>query len=81
MALIKQTKITKPDFVEATLVIVLALWTIIVMWLLQKAITATIISSLTMESLVVIFTAFMTIILLVIAVILADIRKELKGVY
>jgi ABC-type multidrug transport system fused ATPase/permease subunit len=81
MALIKQTKITKPDFVEATLVIVLALWTIIVMWLLQKAITAIIISSLTMESLVVIFTAFMTIIMLVIAVVLADIRKELKGVY
>ena len=81
MAIIKQTKITKPDFVEATLVIVLALWTVLVMWMLQKAITATIISSLTMESLVVIFTAFMTIVLLVIAVILADIRKELKGVY
>ncbi len=81
MAIIKRTKITKPDFVEATLVIVLALWTVLVMWMLQKAITATIISSLTMESLIVIFTAFMTIVLLVIAVILADIRKELKGVY
>jgi hypothetical protein len=81
MVILKKTKITKPDFVEASLVMILAFWIVIVLWLLQKAITATIISSLTMESLVVIFTAFMTIVLLVIAVILADIRKEMKEVY
>lgn len=81
MALIKHTKITKPDFIEATLVIILAFWIIAVLWMLRNAITASIISILTMESLNVIFLAFTTIILLVIAVILADIRKELKGVY
>jgi len=81
MAILKHTKITKPDFIEASLVIILAGWIVAVLWLLQKAITAEIISILTMESLVVIFMAFTTIILLVVAVILADIRKELKGVY
>ncbi len=81
MAILKQTKITKPDFVEASLVLILACWIIAVIWLLKAAITATIISIYTMESLNVIFLAFTTIVLLVIAVILADIRKELKGVY
>jgi Kef-type K+ transport system membrane component KefB len=81
MALLKQTKITKPDFVEASLVLILACWIIAVIWLLKSAITAKIISIYTMESLNVIFLAFTTIVLLVIAVIMADIRKELKGVY
>lgn len=81
MALIKKTKITQPDFIEASLVIVLAFWIVAVLWLLQKAITANIISELTMESLTVVFTAFMTIVLLVIAILVADVRKELKGVY
>jgi len=81
MAVLKRTKITKPDFAEVSLVIVLAFWIIAVVWLLKSAITATIISVLTMESLNVIFLAFTTIVLLVIAIILADIRKELKGVY
>jgi len=81
MALIKQTKVTKPDFIEATLVVIFAFWVIAVLWMLRAAITANIISLLTMESLVVIFGAFTTIVLLVIAIILADIRKELKGVY
>jgi hypothetical protein len=81
MPILKKTKITKPDFVEAALVMILAFWIIIVLWLLQKAVTATIISVLTMESLMVIFTAFITIVLLVLAVILADIRKEMKEVY
>jgi hypothetical protein len=81
MALLKQTKITKPDFVEASLVLILACWVTAVLWMLQKAITAEVISMLTMESLNVIFLAFTTIVLLVIAVILADMRKELKGVY
>ena len=81
MAIIKHTKITKPDFIESTLVIILAFWIIAVLWMLRSAITASIISILTMESLNVIFLAFATIVLLVIAIILADIRKELKGVY
>ena len=81
MAVLKHTKITKPDFVEAALVITLAFWVIAVLWLLRVAITANIISMITMESLVVIFGAFTTIVLLVVAIILADIRKELKGVY
>lgn len=78
---LRHTKVTRPDFVEATLVLILAFWIIAVLWLLKTAITAEIISILTMESLTVIFTAFLTIIVLVIAVILADIRKELKEVY
>ena len=81
MALLKQTKITKPDFVEASLVLILACWIVAVIWLLRSAITAKVISIFTMESLNVIFLAFTTIVLLVIAVIIADIRKELKGVY
>ena len=81
MAILKHTKITKPDFIEASLVIILAMWIIAVLWLLSKAITADIISVITMEAMSVIFLAFTTIVLLVIAVILADIRKELKGAY
>jgi hypothetical protein len=81
MAVLRHTKITKPDFIEATLVVIFAFWIIAVLWMLKQAISADIISLLTMESLVVIFVAFTTIVLLVIAIILADIRKELKGAY
>ena len=81
MVMLKHTKITKPDFAEVSLIMVLAVWIIAVIWLLKSAITADVISILTMESLNVIFLAFTTIVLLVIAIILADIRKELKGVY
>jgi Kef-type K+ transport system membrane component KefB len=81
MALLKQTKITKPDFVELSLIIVFVAWIIAILWLLRKVITFQIISLFTIESLSTIFLTFITLILLVIAIILADIRKELKNVY
>jgi len=81
MALLKQTKSTRPDMVEALLVIILAIWTIVSMWLLDKAISFQVQSLLTWQSLSTFFMAFTSIIVLVIAVILADVRKEIKELY
>ena len=81
MALLKQTKSTRPDIVEALLVIILAIWTIVSMWLLDKAISFQVQSLLTWQSLSTFFMAFTSIIVLVIAVILADVRKEIKELY
>ena len=81
MAVLKDTKITKPDLVEASLVMILALWIIAVLWLISSALRQGTISLLTIDSLAMFFLAFISITVLVIGVILADIRKEMKGVY
>ena len=81
MALFKPTRVTKPDAVEATLVLILAIWVVAILWLINTALASKIISTLTIDSLAMFFTAFMSIVLLVIAILLADIRKELKGSY
>ncbi|MCX6775098.1 MAG: hypothetical protein NTY99_03360 [DPANN group archaeon] len=81
MAVLKETKITKPDLVEATLVVILALWIITVLWLISTALKQGMISLLTIDSLAMFFLAFISITVLVIAIVLADVRKELKEVY
>ncbi|MEM2874143.1 MAG: hypothetical protein QW063_01695 [Candidatus Nanoarchaeia archaeon] len=81
MAVLKETKITKPDLVEASLVIILAIWIITVLWLINSALKQGIVSILTIESLSMFFLAFTSIVTLVVAVILADIRKEFKEKY
>ncbi len=81
MAVLKETKITKPDLVEATLVAIMTLWIITVLWLISAALKQGTISLLTIDSLSMFFLAFISITLLVIAVVLADVRKEMKEVY
>ena len=81
MALLKPTKTSRPDIVEALLVLILAVWTIVAMWLLEKAISIGTESVITWQSLTTFFAAFTSIIVLVIAVILADVRKEIKELY
>jgi predicted ferric reductase len=81
MAFLKQTKVVKPDIVELMLVAILAIWGTIVFWLIEKAITFPLLNSITWQSLTTLFVGFMTIVMLVIAILLADIRKELKHPY
>jgi len=81
MVVLKQTKVTAPDFVEALLIIILAIWVLIVLWLIERAITFDIQSIITWQSLTTFFAAFVSIIVLVIAVLVADIRKEIKELY
>ncbi|MFH0868806.1 MAG: hypothetical protein V1839_01115 [archaeon] len=81
MSLIKDIKSSKPDSVEAILVIVLAVWTIVTMWLLERAISFQVQSLITWQALSTFFMAFISILVIVIAVILADMRKEMKGLY
>ena len=81
MGILKTSDVTRPDLVEATLVIILTVWIIAVLWLINLGLKAAVINLLTIESLTMFFTAFMSISVLVIAVILADIRKELKSAY
>ncbi|MEM2954398.1 MAG: hypothetical protein QW625_00380 [Candidatus Nanoarchaeia archaeon] len=77
--MIAKTKITKPDFIELMLLGILIIWTVTVLWLIAKS--ASTITMLTIESLIMFFIAFTSITAIVIAVILADIRKELKKIY
>ncbi len=81
MALLRPHTTTKPDLIEALLVIILAIWTIVSMWLIEKAVSFQIQSLLTWQSLTTFFAAFISIIILVIAVLIADIRKEIKELY
>lgn len=81
MAILRPTKTTRPDLVEALLVVVLAIWTIVAMWLIERAVTFQVQSILTWQSLTTFFSAFTSIIVLVIAVLLADVRKEIKELY
>ena len=81
MDIIKKTKISQPDFIEIILIVVLAVWSVSAFWLLTKAMSFTVLSSITWESLNSFFLAFLTIVVLVVAVLLADVRKEIKGLY
>lgn len=81
MAVLRETKITKPDLVEASLVIILAAWIVVVLWLINSALKQGTISIMTIESLSMFFLAFISIVILVIAVLLADVRKEFKEKY
>ena len=69
--------VNMPDFVEVVLVITLALWTVSVFWLLRRAATLIEINVVSWTSLSAFFTGFGSIVLIVIAIIVADIRKVL----
>jgi|YelNatPaOPRAMG01_1025707.scaffolds.fasta_scaffold24407_6 hypothetical protein len=77
--MLAKTKITKPDIVELTLTIILVLWAVVVSLLIKSA-TANI-GLLTVESLTMFFSAFLSIIVIVLAILIADIRKEIKKIY
>ena len=69
--------VNMPDFVEVVLVIILAVWTISVFWLLRRAATLIEINVVSWISLTAFFTGFGSIVLIVIAIVVADIRKVL----
>lgn len=73
---IEKTIIKNPDFIELGLIAVLVIWSLSAFILLQQAadISAGLLS---WTSLTTFFTGMCSIVLVVIAVILADIRKEL----
>lgn len=73
------TKHKSPDLVEFGLLGVLAIWTLAIIWLLADAITSNNPNS--WQALQLIIIAFISITLLVIAIILADMRKEVKDLY
>jgi|GEM_PF-3411932 len=79
MGILRPTRTTKPDAIEATLVVTLAIWVVSVLWLINMGLNQNIISQLTIDSLTMFFSAFSSIVFLVIAVLLANIRKELRG--
>lgn len=81
MALIRPDRTTKPDSVEAMLVIVLAVWIIVTMWLLERAISFQVQSLITWQALSTFFMAFTSILVIVMAIIMADMRKDMKGLY
>lgn len=75
--LLKKTVIRNPDLIELVLVGILAIWTVTTLLLIKQAITVTGFNMLSWTSLTTFFTGFMSIVGLVIAVIIADIRKEI----
>lgn len=75
--LLKKTIIRNPDIIELVLVGILAIWTVTTLLLIKQAITVTGFNMLSWTSLTTFFTGFMSIVGLVIAVIIADIRKEI----
>ena len=81
MEIIKPIKTTKPDFIEASLILILAIWIVATLWLLDKAMNFDVQSLLTWQSLSTFFTAFASIAVLVVAILVADIRKEVKEMY
>jgi hypothetical protein len=75
---IKKTVIKNPDIVELGLISVLVVWSISAFMLLQQAANLGIASGLlSWTSLIAFFTGMCSVILIVIAIIVANIRKEL----
>jgi len=81
MAIIHKTRIKKPDWIEFGLLMVLVVWGIAVIWLLQRVVTAQSFELLSWTSLQTFFVGFISIVMLVIAILIADIRKEIKEIY
>jgi len=73
----RRTTFKDPDFVELLLIGILSIWTISAFYLLRKAATMVTLDLLSWTSLTAFFAGFGTIVLLVIAILVADIRKEL----
>jgi hypothetical protein len=75
---IEKTVIKNPDFVELGLIGVLVVWSISAFMLLQQATQLGISSGLlSWTSLIAFFTGMCSVVLIVIAIIIANIRKEL----
>lgn len=70
-----KSNLSNPDATEVVLIVILALWTISVFYLLRRASTFAAISLVSWSSLTAFFTGFASIVLIVIAVVIADIRK------
>jgi len=74
----EKTVIRNPDFIELGLISVLVVWSISAFMLLQQAANLGIASGLlSWTSLIAFFTGMCSVILIVIAIIVANIRKEL----
>ncbi len=81
MAIVHKTRIKKPDYIELGLLIILAVWGVSVIWLLQRVVTARSFELLSWTSLQTFFIGFISIALIAIAILIADIRKEIKDIY
>ncbi len=78
--MLKPTVIRDPDIIELVLVGILAIWTVSIMLLIRQAVvTVAGFNMLSWTSLTTFFMGFTSIVALVIAVLVADIRKELVG--
>jgi len=71
----RRTNLKDPDMIELLLIGILAIWTISTFYLLRTASTLANIEMVSWTSLTAFFSGFGTIVLLVIAVLVADIRK------
>ncbi len=68
----------KPDFVEGGLLAVLTVWIVSVLYLINQASTAVSMSELSWISLTTFFTAFSSVVLLVVAILLARMIRRLR---
>ena len=75
---IQKTKIKEPDMIELTLIGILIIWIVSALWLIREAATMEVISLISWTSLTTFFMGFASITLIVIAILLADIRKSLR---
>jgi hypothetical protein len=73
-----QTKVNNPDLIELVLAGVLVIWTLSSFLLLNQAATLNTPNLISWTSLTTFFVGFSSIVLIVIAIILADIRKSLS---
>ncbi len=74
---LSETKVKEPDAVELVLIGILVIWTVAAFYLLRMASTFEIESLVSWTSLTAFFVGFSSIVLIVIAILLADIRKSL----
>jgi len=72
----KKVVTKSPDLIQIMLIGILAIWLIIVAYLLQQAATSAVISLISWNSLIAFFYGFMSLALIVVAILVADIRKE-----
>jgi len=75
---LSKTKVKDPDIIELVLVGVLLIWTVSSFMLLNKAATLATPNLISWTSLTTFFTGFASIVLIVIAIIVADVRKEVS---
>ena len=74
--LVRKTRVNEPDIIELVLIGILAIWTVSIILLIKQAITITGYNILSWTSLTTFFMGFTSIVILVIAILVANIRKE-----